>query len=183
MSALKQDKDIQTLPSEATKDLLASLFAIRKKRGTPISSSHIIEDEIEFYSDYKMSEYLHDIYICKGKISLPLHFYCDQENCSWVIYQTGVGEYKAKYYGTKENIFSRVNNDKKLSLTFLNIRGLHSWIQHMINEWGIEGNERYMLKCIGSSSCKMYRIGNKSQIQVDIVYFIDTYLSNILISN
>ena len=109
MSASKQHK---VYSEEATKALLASLFSIREKK-VPIGdtiSPPIREDEIEFYSDYKMSEHLYDIYMYKGKISLPIHFYCDQQNCSWVIYQIGVGEYKAKYYGKKENI-GNVDNE------------------------------------------------------------------------
>ena len=184
MSGLNQDK---VYSEEATKALLASLFSIREKKA-PVGdtiSPPIREDEIEFYSDYKMSEHLYDIYMYKCKISIPIHFYCDQQNCSWVIYQIGVGEYKAKYYGKKENIFSRVNNDTKFSLNFLNSRGLYGWIQTMINEWDSRGNERntYMLKFIGSSSCKIYRSGYKSEILLDINYFLDTYFNIIWINN
>lgn len=213
MSALKQDKDIYSknifsilsseseeidevsLPSEETLSVLSSIFSIKevevpigdttsssnREVGDSTSSSNR-EEEMEFYSDYKMSEHLQDIHILKGRIPLPLQFYCDQRNGCWIIYAIGYGEYKAKYY---EKIFSDVNNDKKFTLTFLNSRGLYGWIQTMINEWDSRGDGRntYMLKFIGSSSCKIYRSGYKREILLDINYFLDTYLSNILISN
>ena len=147
---------------------------------TSSSTSSSRKEGMELYYGYDMCYHLRDIYIWNGKISLPLQFYCKQQNVSWIIYSSCVvGNYKARYCREKENIFSELNSDSKLDVYFSSGRVLYGWIESVIDE-GDELNT-YMLRFIGTSSVNIFRSGNRSEMLLDITYFLDTYLSNIWI--
>jgi len=165
--------------STSTSTSRSSSSTTSRSSSSTTSRTSTREEGMELYSGYNMSDHLRDIYIWDGKISLPLYFCCLEKNVSWIIYSTGVGNYKARYCREKENIFSELNSDSKLDVYFSSARVLYGWIESVIDE-GDEFNS-YMLRFIGTSSVKIFRSGNRSKMLLDMTYFLDTYLINIWI--